>query len=189
MLSLWLLFQGMGGGWQDSEGSSSLAFSWQVRGSVPYSVSRDSCIFTQSFTVCELGVCEEAKIWSRSCTASLKLSDPSWCMQNIVMWNTKIKEGKDLNHKIIFLYSAAPNGFHLWTGLGSTVAHLETLIPVPLFLPNDFPAAPPSMCLSRRHQSGVVHGQSTSSTQWGFVSVLSSDFIMWYLIMCNLIIS
>lgn len=144
--------------------------------------------------------------------------------------------------------SAAPNGFHLWTSasLVSTVAHLETLILAPLFLPasaskprpgpyaspkyflscwllflsspqlsamsrqagwkitpapngcnmgnwhvmcmwDDFPAASPSICLSRRHQSGEVHGQSTPSTGplvWLCITQ-SSDLIMWFFIAWN----
>lgn len=42
---------------------------------------------------------------------------------------------------------------------------------------DDFPAASPSRCLSRRHQSGVVHGQSTSST--GLLVWLGITSIFW----------
>lgn len=49
----------------------------------------------------------------------------------------QIKGTKYLNDKKIFLHSAAPNSFHPWTNarLGSTVRHLETLFPAPIFLP------------------------------------------------------
>lgn len=59
-------------------------------------------------------------------------------MENILSQSLgQIKGSKDLNDKKIFLHSATPNGFHLWTnaGLGSTVDHLETLLPAPIFLP------------------------------------------------------